>query len=255
MWGYPDELFNVENEGEIDMRKRHSKHDKQLKSIEDVEPTELIRRIKIVRFDAADFLDSEVLASIIRNRHQNSAGVVNEATVVLNKRIQVLVGKRLRSVTWIGMAFRGSTVIEDTIDYVWDALLDGEGLSNCEVYFAVFVRDRVDDYMRHLLSQKNSMESVDAWTVANEDGGSTPFIDSVENEDAETPEEILIRTRLTAAMRGKLLSLPQAERDAFFLRIECLYEWKEVAEFIGCSIPTARQHLERGLKKLQGAME
>lgn len=237
------------------MRKRHSKHEEQLKSIEETAPVELIRRIRIVNHEAADFLDSEVLASIIRNRHHKSAGVVNEATVALNKRIQVLVGKRLRGAGWSGMTVRGNTVIEDTIDYVWDALLDGEGLSNCEVYFVVFVRDRVDDYMRHLLSKKNSMESIDARTVTDEDGGSTPFIDTVGDDDAETPEEILIRTRLTAAVLGKLMSLPQAERNAFYFRIECLYEWKKVAELIGCSIPTARQHLERGLKKLQGAME
>ncbi|MBE2259288.1 MAG: sigma-70 family RNA polymerase sigma factor [Rhodobacteraceae bacterium] len=237
------------------MRKRQPKHEKQLKSIEDAAPVEVIRRIKITNHGAADFLDSEVLAALIRNRHQESAGVVNEATVVLNRRIQARVAMRLRGTTWAGMAGRSNTVIEDTIDYVWDALLDGEGLSNSEVYFVVFVRDRIDDYMRHLLSQKNSMESIDARTVADDDGGSIPFIDTVEADDAETPEETLMRTRQTAAVRGKLISLPRTEREAFYLRIECRYEWKKVAEFIGCSIPTARQYLKRSLKKLQGAME
>lgn len=237
------------------MRRRNPKHEKQLKSIENAEPAEVIRRIRIGDHDAADFLESEVLASLIRNRHQQAAGVVNEATVALNKRVQILVGKRLWGATWVGMAGRGSTVLEDTIDYVWDALLGGEGLSNCEAYFVVFVRDRVDDYMRHLLAQKNSMESIDTLTVTDEDGNSTPFVDTVEDDDAETPEEALMRLQITAAVRGKMMSLHRAERDAFYFRIHCQYEWKKVAEFIGCSIPTARQYLERSLKKLQGAME
>ncbi len=238
------------------MRSRHLKHEKQLKSIDGAAPAEVIRRIWIADHDAADFLDSEVLASIIRNRLRESAGVVNEATVVLNRRIHILVGKRLRGAIWGGMPSRGSTVIEDTIDYVWDALLlDDEGLSNCEVYFAVFVRDRVDDYMRHLLTQKNSVESLDAMAVTAEDGSQAPFIDTVADDEAETPEEELMRTQLTAAVRSTLIALPPIERDAFYLRIECQYDWKMVASFLGCSIPTARLHLKRSLEKLKGAME
>lgn len=153
------------------------------------------------------------------------------------------------------MLGRGSTVIEDTIDYVWDSLLEGEGVSNCEVYFVVFVRDRVDDYMRHLLTKKNSMESTDAMTVKDNDGNQTPFIETIEDYYTETPEELLMRTQQTAALRGRLISQPQAERNVFYFRIECEYGWKKVAEFMGCSIPTARQHLKRILSKLQEVME
>lgn len=242
-------------EREIGMRKRQPKHENQLKFIEGATPSEIIRRIGIVDHVASDFLDSEVLASLIRNRVMESAGVVNEATVMLNRRIQILVGKRLRCEEWYEMTGRSSTVVEDTIDYVWDILLREEGVPNCEVYFAVFVRDRVDDYMRHLLTLKNSMESIDAMTVNDEDGNQTPFIDLVKDDDTETPEEALMRGQQTTALRSMLMSLPQAERNAFYFRIDCAYDWKKVAELMGCSIPTARQHLNRGLKKLQGVME
>ncbi len=239
------------------MRKRQPKHENQLKSIEGAAPTEVIRRIGITDYTEAGYLESEVIAALIRNRVQASVGVVEEATVELNRRIQIFVGKRLRSEIWskMEMVGRGSTVIEDTIDYVWDALLEEEGISNCEVYFAVFVRERVDDYMRHLLTEKNSMESIDAMTVNDEDGNQTPMIDMVEDDDTETPEEITMRSEQSVALRNTLMSLPQAERSVFYFRKECEYEWEKVAELMGCSIPTARQHLKRGMQKLQGVME
>jgi RNA polymerase sigma factor (sigma-70 family) len=109
--------------------------------------------------------------------------------------------------------------------------------------------------MRHLLTQKNNMESIDTMTVDDKDGNQTPITEMVEDDDAETPEEIVMRIQQTSALRGMLMSLPRAERNAFFFRIECQYDWKKVAEFIGCSIPTARQHLKRSLEKLQGVMK
>lgn len=237
------------------MRKRQPKHENQLKSLESAATAEVIRRIGVGDYAAADFLDSEVLAALIRNRFRESDSIMHEAIYVLNKRIQVLVGKRLRNIIWDGMTERGSTVIEDTIDYVWDKLLEEEGVSNSEAYFGVFVQDRVDDYMRHLLTQKNSMKSIDSMTVDDEEGNQTPLIDTITDGDAETPEEILIRTQETAAMRTQFASLPQPERSAFYFRIICEYDWSTVANLMDCSIPTARQHLKRSLEKLQGVME
>ena len=237
------------------MRKRQPKHESQLESLETWTPAEVLRRIGIIDYKDNDFLDSEVLASLIRNRVHESVGVTTEATIVLNQRIQVLVGKRLRCLEWYELTGRSNTVVEDTIDYVWDALLTEEGLSNCEIYFAVFVRDRTDDYRRHLLAQKNSMVSIDTMTVEDKEGNQTPIIDMIKDDNAETPEEILMRTQQTLAVCSMLISLPQVERNAFYFRIECQYDWKKVAEFIGCSIPTARQHLKRSLEKLQGVME
>jgi RNA polymerase sigma factor (sigma-70 family) len=237
------------------MRKRQPKHENQLKSIEGATPAELIRRIKIEDYTADDYLDSEVLASLIRNRVQELAGIVNEATVMLTRRMQVLVGKRLRCETWCEMPGRGSKVTEDTIDYVWDALLEEDGISNCEVYFAVFVRDRVDDFMRHLLAQKNSMESIDSMTVNDEEGNQSPLIDMVIDEDSETPEEILMRAQQTEVVQRMLMSLQQAERNVFYFRIVYQYDWKKIADLMGCSIPTARKYLEKSFEKLQGVME
>lgn len=235
------------------MRKRQPKHESQLKSIEAASAAEVIRRMRIIDYKDIDYLDSEVVAAIIRNRIQESDGVVTEAVVVLNQRIQLLVRRRF-TWPWMGMIDRGSTVIEDTINYVWDILLEDVGISNCEVYFAVFVRERVDDYMRHLLTLKNSMPSIDAMAVDDEEGGQTPMIDMMEG-DTETPEDISIRNEQSEMLQKILLSLPQAERSAFYFRRQCEYDWNKVADLMGCSIPTARQHLKRSLEKLEGMMK
>lgn len=236
------------------MRKHQPQHEKKLNLIEGLKAPEVIRRIRVEDFKADDFLDSEVLAWLIRNRVHASDGIVDEAVDVLNRRIQVLVGKRLGR-EWYAMKDRSSTVLEDTIDYVWDALLKDDGISNCEVYFAVFVRERADDYMRHLLAEKNSMKSVDAMTVNDKDGNETAFIDTVRDNAGETPEQVLMRIQQTFSVRGVLISLPQAERNAFYFRFICKYDWEKVATHIGCSIPTARQHYNRSLGKLMEAMK
>lgn len=235
------------------MRKRQLKHEEQLKSIEGVDPIEVIRRINISDYKSPDYLDSEVLAALIRNRVHELSGVVNEAAVILNKRIQIHV-RRYLNAFWIGMEDRDNTVVENTICYVWDKLLEDEGISNCEVYFVVFVRNRVEDYMRHLLAKKNSMESLDAMVVKDDEGNQSSILDKIYDEDTETPEEILMHVQQSAALRGMLMSLPQMERNAFYFRIECQYNWGKVADFLECSIPTARQHLRRSIEKLQGVM-
>lgn len=237
------------------MRKRQPKHENQLKSIQGIPSVEVIRRIGISDYESDGFIDSEVLAYLIRNRVREPVSVVENAVVELNKRIQLLVKKRLRGETWHRMLRRGNTVVEDTIGYVWDKLLEEEGVSNCEVYFGRFVRDRVDDYMRSLLAEKNSMESIDGITVENKDGEKTPVIDTLKDDEIESPEECVMRAQQTTAVRGVLMMLPQVERNAFYFREICGFEWKKVAEFLDCSIPTARKHLERSLEKLQGVME
>ncbi|WP_041790260.1 sigma-70 family RNA polymerase sigma factor [Rhodoferax ferrireducens] len=238
------------------MRARDPDHEQQLKIVHGLDAAELKRRIGIGNHEHANHLASEVLATLIRTRYRETERVVDEAVAELNRRIQILAGKRLRGMSaWGDVVKRGSTMVADTIDYVWESLLaDTSPVSNCEVRFAVFVRDRVDDFMRHQLRLKNSMQSVDAMTVTDEQG-EDPAIAAEEDTGAETPEEAAIRTQTTARVRVALMALPRKERDAFYFRTECKYEWRKVAELLGCSIPTANQHHQRALTKLLGELE
>lgn len=235
------------------MRARDPNHEQQLKIIHGLDAAELKRRIGIRDYQQSNYLASEVLATLIRSRYRESERVVDEAVVELNRRIQILVGKRLRLMSaWGDVVKRGSTMVEDTIDSVWEKLVtDISPVSNCEVRFAVFVQDRVDDFMRHQLRLKNSMQSVDALVVPDEEGGATA---AEEVSEAETPEEIAIRSQTTANVRLALKVLPRMERNAFYFRTMSQYQWKKVAELLGCSIPTANQHHQRALTKLLGEL-
>lgn len=239
------------------MRVRDPNHEQQLRDVYGMDTAELKRRISIRTHEHADFLASEVLSTLIRNRYRESERVVDEAVTELNRRIQILVGKRTRGMkAWGDVVRRGSTILEDTVDYVWEHLVaDDSTLSNCEVRFAVFVRDRVDDFMRSQLRLKNSMQSVDAMVITDEEGESMPAVATEEDLDAETPEEALIQAQQTMRVRAALMSLPGKERDAFCFRTEYKYEWKKVAKLLDCSIPTANQYHQRALTKLLGELE
>jgi len=239
------------------MRKRDPKHQVQLDEIQNLSPTELIRRIGIKGHSDQHYVDSEVLATLIRNRFEQASGVVDAAVVELNRRMQILVGKRMFGVRGQPeVVRRGDQALPDTIDYIWNHFYDETvPLSNAEVRFAVYVRDRFDDFMRHLRTEKNSMESVDTMDVVDADGSTTPYIETVEDPRAENPEEALIWKQQRSKVLSTLMSLPTAQRNAFYFRAEFEYDWQKIADLMKCSIPTARKHYEAAMEKLKGALE
>ena len=171
------------------MRKREPHHQTQLDSIPSLVTSELSRRF-VLEHHQADHIASEVLATLVLNRVGQASGVTDAAAEALIKRIHSLVGKR-----WQGMKSRpevlrrGGQAFEDVLDYVWTKLLEEKGpFSNAEYRFAVFVRNRVDDFLRHLRTEKNSMDSVDA--MGGDDDKATLTADDIARDDAETPEEI-----------------------------------------------------------------
>jgi len=125
--------------------------------------------------------------------------------------------------------------------------------SNAEYRFGIYVGNRVDDFLRHLRAEKNSMNSVDA--MGGEDDSVSYTADDVEDENAEPPEDALMRKRQSAKVNQVLIDLPKLERDAFYFRDEFRYEWTKVAELLGCSVPTARKYRDQAMNKLKGAME
>lgn len=236
------------------MRKRETHHQAQLDSIPSLATSELPRRFGLDHHHA-DHIASEVLATLVLNRVDQASGVTDTAAEALIKRIQSLVGKR-----WQGMKGRpevlrrGSQAFEDVLDYVWDKLLEEKGpFSNAEYRFAVFVRDRVDDFLRHLRAEKNSMDSVDG--MGGDDARATFTADDIADDNAESPEEALMRKQQSAKVNQALMVLPKRERDAFYFREEFKYGWAKVAELLDCSVPTARKYRDQAMEKLKGAME
>ncbi|AOJ02442.1 hypothetical protein WS70_11900 [Burkholderia mayonis] len=220
------------------MRTRDSAHEAELKQIAALPEEQLLRRIQLDHTEVGH-VPSEVLATIVRTHFGRAAGVIAAAVAMLNRRIQLIVGKR-----WQGakdrpeVERRGGQAFTDAIDYIWLKFFEDKApLSNAEVRFGVFVRDRLDDFLRHLRTEMNSMDSVDGMQEAHEGAA---ILEGLEDPDGESPEEALEKKQLSAAAVKALMNLPRQERDAFYFRAELRYEWKQVAQLLRCSVPTAR---------------
>ena len=238
------------------MRKHDPKHSLQAVELQQLEPTEFKRRAAIQSFKDAEYVASEVLATLVRQRFGSTTGQCDAAAAELHRRIVKVTGIRIRRHnTWRKLLERNSELIDDTVMYVWDKLLsDAVGHSNAEVRFEVFLGDRVVDYMRNQMAAKNSIQSIDD-EDGDEEDARRRATDLIEDPNGESPEEAVMRSRKSKELTTLLLSLPKAERNAFYYRIECEYEWAMVAKLMNCSVPTARLHLERSWEKLQGANE
>lgn len=240
------------------MRQRDPNHEQRLQGLLTLNADECKRQITVSDYRKHNYVASEVLASIIRLRYGQSTGVLHAATEELHRRVvkMVEIQTHQRHVDiWNELKRNCSEVVVDAISYFWTTFIaDKQAVCNAEVRFAVYLQNKVDDYMKHLLIEENTRTSVDDMAAADEDGDEADFIDTVDDTLSESPEEFAIRMQKSEKINNALMSLPRIERNAFYFRIECEYDWETVAKFLGCSIPVARQHLNICLKKLQGAL-
>ncbi|GEM_PF-2200575 len=239
------------------MRTPDSRHQQQLHGLAGLSPEQLIERIRVRSHKDARHVHSEVLATLLRHPAGHPEKVATAAVEELNGRIQILVGKRWRGVSWLpGVRRRGSNALQDTIDYVWERIFEDKGVSNSEVRFAVFVRNRIDEFVRHLETDKNSMDPIEGMSVVDpKTGEATPLMELQEDTEGEKPEAAVMRKQQSEALDNAILSLPKEQRQAFLLRAKFEYEWQQVADALTCSVPTARKLYELARKALQGAMQ
>jgi RNA polymerase sigma factor (sigma-70 family) len=154
---------------------------------------------------------------------------------------------------WRDIALNDSEAETEAVSYFWDKLLqDRQDVCNAEVRFAVYLENRVDDYMIHRLTSKNTMQSTDSMGAADEDGHEVAFIETVPDPTGVSPEQGAMQAQLSTAMMTVLVTLPTHERNAVYFRVGCDYDWKAVADLLDCSIPTARDLVNRGMTKLRG---
>ena len=238
------------------MRQRDPKHSARQALLQSQPPTEWLRQVALTNYKDPDYVASEVLAALIRVRFGQDSGQLAAAINALNGRVVALAGKNIHThPVWASLAARNSELVSDAISYFWDKLLsDAQELSNAEVRFAVYVANRTDDFMRQQLNFGNSMSSSDDMDHGDEDGNSTRLVDTLVDEEGETPEEHAIRAQTTERVMKLMMGLPRIERNAFYLRQELEYEWSKVAELLGCSVPTARKHYQSCVDKLKGEL-
>lgn len=238
------------------MRQRDTGHEHRLQGLLASSPEDCKQQIAVADYRSTGYVASEVLASIIRLRFGQSTGVLSAATEELNRRVVKMVEIHIRRKPgWRMLERNSSEVIVDAISYFWTTFMaDSQTVCNAEVRFAVYLGNKVDDHMKHLLTEENTRTSVDGMMATDEDGDEMNFIDTIEDANCESPEAVAIRSQESKKIMSSFMALPHIERNAFYFRVECGYDWKAVAQFLGCSIPTAREYVNRSLQKLRGAL-
>lgn len=238
------------------MRQRDPNHESRLSQLLGLDPEECKRQIAIANYRQTGYVASEVLASLIRVRFGATTGVLSAATAALHRRVVEGAEVRVRTKdAWRALDRNNSEVIAEAIAYFWDKFLHNtQAVCNAEVRFAVYLKDRVDDYMLHLLTEENTRPSVDDMGTKDEEGEEVEFIDMLEDPNGESPEQVAIRGQLSTKITSALMALPRHERNAFYFRVECDYDWQRVADLLGYSVPTAREMVKRSIDKLRGAL-
>lgn len=238
------------------MRKRSKELEAQLSSVLNLAPDILLTRIAIRDYRRQGHIASEILATIIRTGSGKHTGVLTAAADEFNRRMVQIATRKWRVVAFVPKVRRkGNRVVQDAVHYMWDNLLsDKSPLSNAETAFIVFVRDRFEEYVRHLGTTDNDMTSVEDLGVTDDDGKKTAFLSTLVDVNAATPEALLIEKQALKTIHQTLMEMPKIERDAFALRTEYEFEWRKVAELLHCSIPTATAHWQSATDKLRGAL-
>jgi len=239
------------------MRKRDPKHELSLNVLIKQNPDRIKQQLLIDDYHDSEYIPSEVLASLIRARYGFQSDLLGLITRVLHRRVIIGIHSCIRkNETLRSLAMDNSELVQEAASYFWGKFFEDEQLvSNSEVRFGVYLKDRVIDYMRYLLIEENTRESVDTFANVDDEGNSLNYIDTVEDDNNDSPEVEVIRLQEQSRIMAALINLPQKERNAFYFRVECEYDWMKVAKLLDCSIPTARALLNLSIEKLQGALK
>jgi RNA polymerase sigma factor (sigma-70 family) len=78
---------------------------------------------------------------------------------------------------------------------------------------------------------------------------------TVTNDDYERIEELIDFERLGEALGEAMSTLPEEQREAVRLRAVDGRSYREVAAELGCTEPTARMRVSRGLRRIASVLE
>jgi hypothetical protein len=194
------------------MRARSKDLKAHLASSMALESKELVRRIGTRGHLHPEHVRSEVLATIVRTGYAAEHGATTAAIEELNERMTRETTRRWRRVAYLPeVRRRGNQFVPDAVTYMWDKFLEEQStLSNAETVFIAFVRDRFEEFVRHLGTTSNDMDSVDGMDVTDAEGNRDSFISTVADSNAETPEEALIRAQDREKVNRAWCSCPRS---------------------------------------------
>lgn len=238
------------------MVKRDPKHESALKAIVKLDAAELRRRIAVGDYKHPDYVTSEVLAAMVRNRFGQEGDVLDAAASTLYARLMKLADRYIQTnPQWEAVALSSSETLQEATSKAWFGLVtDKAPVCFAEVRFLPFVEARVEDYLQGRLAQKNQMAELDSMDITDDNGNVTPYAETLEADQDDGPEAEMIRKQKSTSVNKALMELDPKDRRAVYFRVECEYDWKQTAKLLGCSVPTARKYYNQGMAKLRGAL-
>jgi RNA polymerase sigma-70 factor (ECF subfamily) len=78
---------------------------------------------------------------------------------------------------------------------------------------------------------------------------------TVSDDDYDRIEELMDFERFGEALAEAMSALPEEQREAVKLRVVDERSYGEVAAELGCTEPTARMRVSRGLRRIAGVLE
>jgi RNA polymerase sigma-70 factor (ECF subfamily) len=78
---------------------------------------------------------------------------------------------------------------------------------------------------------------------------------TVNDDDYDRIEELVDLERFGEALAEAMSALPEEQREAVRLRVVDGRSYREVAAEVGCTEPTARMRVSRGLRRIASVLE
>lgn len=232
------------------------RHQANLKQLLQLPEAEVRRCVAIAKFSDVEFVASEVLVSLVRMRFGHGSGLLDLIVNVLYGRLMRLIDKYFsKNPQWRGIVSASSETLREATSAAWEVLnKDPKPVSFAEARFLPWVEARAEDYLQEQLAQKNSMPSYDALTAVDEDGNAIGPENLLTGDERDIPETVFQRKQLSQHLQELMMSWEPAVRHAVYFRLECDYDWEQVADLMGVSKPTARKYYNIGIERLNGAI-
>jgi DNA-directed RNA polymerase specialized sigma24 family protein len=234
--------------------KADPRHEQAREALIRLTPSEAKACIGLTDYRDGDYVSSEVLAAIIRAQYGRDNGVLDVAARALYERTVKMAGAFLsKNPRWDRIARSSSETLADAVSYTWEKLLRDRALVSCaEVRFAYFLERKLIEFLRSSLALKNTAKSLESLSRPDEDGNERPYVEMLEDDSIDWPETAVAKAQALDALKHALFALEPLERQAVYLKVIGELDWKATANYLRCSVTTAKKHVQIGLGKLRG---
>jgi len=143
---------------------------------------------------------------------------------------------------------RNNAIAEELFQDVWMNLIRTRERYTVKAKFTTFVyRMAHNKLIDHYRKQSKGVP-------ASFDDEDCPDLDMIEDQNSETPIEILEKEEKLERLKKMVNLLPDAQREAFLLREESGLKLEDIADITGVNVETAKSRLRYAVSKLKASL-